>query len=893
MPDPASQDAPSRQVPFIHDHGLYLLHCPPGQELEFFSSEGFARRFGREGDPDSSRGDEEAERMPPIGRRPPAAGGARAEERSDKPPAWHFVADRTQVFAPGKLHRLCVTVEGGLGKTRALKQAQVLWQSDPRRRGCAVFLEAADLPRDFRHFLEKPRPEREHPLLVDLLDKTLARGPLKDASRRGACAAQVVKAAIRQGRFLLLVDAFDQMSGRDSHDNRDRVVALTEFLRIHPQVHCVISGRPVAVQQLGQLDVQPSETALLGPGWTFCQVPDFTEPQVTRFLDHGAPPGESRSAQLARIETDLVRVPRFLERLRTIPFARLQALRTASDVYWESLNYLIRAGLTRHGVVVASTWTLEKKVKYWALLAIEMARQGYRQAVPEGERDEFVRRVFDSRGQWLKSEGIANRDQLAETLTQLLQLDINLETCVQDGREDGAYRWQNQTLHDFFTAVWLTRFAGERQGEGEQGLTDVTWFTSHPRLTIRVRAEHVATRAEQRELERWQPVWRFVVEMPCVAGVFKAQDIRPVCEAKLYLALLAPLLAERAAEELRPRPTELIYRSWPTLLALAGRLSTTQGVPWSAEDVQKATTKLQAEVWSAVTASNKDSETPISGDVPARANALLRQFLGAYPRLAQGTGPNQACAVARDFETWFQPIPRADEATLRFPMSSEGDYGSNARATHDSDINAPFSLAKYAVTNAVYELFDPGHWRRFSDYIRWSPKISGRSTHPHPQGPAIYVTWYDAWVACLWLHCRLPSEHEWEYACRAAPALPPQDFWFGTEQQADRSKLWCRMTRSEDRTDVVGGTGDSARQPNPWGLYDMHGNVWEWTASWFFDDPEAGRDPNAVGTSRVLRGGSFHDGPVLCRSAFRDHWRPAGIGNDFGGFRAARAKLTR
>ncbi|MFM8218065.1 MAG: hypothetical protein ACKOJF_04020, partial [Planctomycetaceae bacterium] len=57
----------------------------------------------------------------------------------------------------------------------------------------------------------------------------------------------------------------------------------------------VISGRPVAVQQLGQLDVQPADTALLGPGWTFCQVPDFTERQVIRFLDHGAHPGESRS----------------------------------------------------------------------------------------------------------------------------------------------------------------------------------------------------------------------------------------------------------------------------------------------------------------------------------------------------------------------------------------------------------------------------------------------------------------------------------------------------------------------------------------------------------------------------------------------------------------------
>jgi formylglycine-generating enzyme required for sulfatase activity len=72
----------------------------------------------------------------------------------------------------------------------------------------------------------------------------------------------------------------------------------------------------------------------------------------------------------------------------------------------------------------------------------------------------------------------------------------------------------------------------------------------------------------------------------------------------------------------------------------------------------------------------------------------------------------------------------------------------------------------------------------------------------------------------------------------------------------------------------------------------MHGNVWEWTASWFFDDPEAGRDPNAVGRSRVLRGGSFHDIPVDCRSAFRGLRHPAGIVND-DGFRAARAKLTR
>ena len=71
------------------------------------------------------------------------------------------------------------------------------------------------------------------------------------------------------------------------------------------------------------------------------------------------------------------------------------------------------------------------------------------------------------------------------------------------------------------------------------------------------------------------------------------------------------------------------------------------------------------------------------------------------------------------------------------------------------------------------------------------------------------------------------------------------------------------------RTEFAG----NARHCNPWGLCDMHGNVWEWTATWFDADPERA-DPLSVGSSRVLRGGSFRLVAGLCRSAYRGRLDP-------------------
>jgi sulfatase modifying factor 1 len=122
---------------------------------------------------------------------------------------------------------------------------------------------------------------------------------------------------------------------------------------------------------------------------------------------------------------------------------------------------------------------------------------------------------------------------------------------------------------------------------------------------------------------------------------------------------------------------------------------------------------------------------------------------------------------------------------------------------------------------------------------------------------------------------QLPTEAQWEYACRAGTTTA---FSFGeslTSRQAN----------------IGGGPGETTEvgtyPANPWGFHDMHGNVWEWCADWYGDYPNgAARDPvgPAVGSSRVLRGGSWSNTASYARCAVRN-WRVPAYCDDDLGFR--------
>ena len=132
---------------------------------------------------------------------------------------------------------------------------------------------------------------------------------------------------------------------------------------------------------------------------------------------------------------------------------------------------------------------------------------------------------------------------------------------------------------------------------------------------------------------------------------------------------------------------------------------------------------------------------------------------------------------------------------------------------------------------------------------------------------------------------RLPTEAEWEYACRSGSQ---QRFASGDEKSDLGVISWSRYNSSGSTHEVA------TRQPNGWGLHDMHGNVWEWCWNWssayptrFAVDPEG----PVSGTSRVIRGGSWDNSPEACRSANHNSAKPsfkAGI----LGFRVARTVLN-
>jgi formylglycine-generating enzyme required for sulfatase activity len=128
---------------------------------------------------------------------------------------------------------------------------------------------------------------------------------------------------------------------------------------------------------------------------------------------------------------------------------------------------------------------------------------------------------------------------------------------------------------------------------------------------------------------------------------------------------------------------------------------------------------------------------------------------------------------------------------------------------------------------------------------------------------------------------RLPTEAEWEYAARAGSE---GRFCFGDKEEQLGEYAWYRAN-SDGQPHPVG-----QKRANEWGLRDMHGNVWEWCWDWFGDYTDGEQaDPIGPlsGNLRVLRGGSFIDGPGILRSAFRVWDEPGGRGVNFG-FRCAR-----
>ena len=150
---------------------------------------------------------------------------------------------------------------------------------------------------------------------------------------------------------------------------------------------------------------------------------------------------------------------------------------------------------------------------------------------------------------------------------------------------------------------------------------------------------------------------------------------------------------------------------------------------------------------------------------------------------------------------------------------------------------------------------------------------------PTDKHPMIFVSWFDATAYAKWVGRRLPTDKEWEFAARGG--LVGKEFPWGDDEAVAREYANFEGTGGKDKWDKQTAPVGSLK-PNGYGLYDMAGNVWEWSQGWY----DGNRD------ARVLRGGSWGSDPDDLRAAFRLDYGPAdaGIGLGFrcvSGFPAA------
>jgi formylglycine-generating enzyme required for sulfatase activity len=285
------------------------------------------------------------------------------------------------------------------------------------------------------------------------------------------------------------------------------------------------------------------------------------------------------------------------------------------------------------------------------------------------------------------------------------------------------------------------------------------------------------------------------------------------------------------------------------------------------------------------------SASPPPQAVPAEPWRILRwrsRHLAHREQLAEG----EALTMLR--------IPAG--SFLMGAPETEADSSDNERPVHRVTL-AEFLLAQTPVTQA--------QWRAVAEWQR--PELDGAEEWPETldpdpvmkmaeserlrgdQRPVVNVSWNEAMAFCQRLRLRtgknytLPSEAQWEYACRAGTSTPfhcgktissELANYNGTETYGDGPKGEVR----KQTTDV------GIFPPNAWGLRDMHGNVWEWCADHWHANyegaPGDGRpwlDENVNwGTSRLLRGGSWDNHPRYCRSACRYYFRPDFRDGDLG-----------
>ena len=710
---------------------------------------------------------------------------------------------------------------------------------------------------------------------------------------------------IRQRRVVFLLDALDQ--------TRDQLDGLKTFLGSHGISDCpvLLTGRPETLATRGTvfeethwrtLDIdlfdEPRQREFLGEDLAALLVltddERLTIPELIEEYNLATVAGEyvdreavhdlirRRRTDLAwqaeidrkRQGADLLQVPLLLKLVRDFgQNPKLTNLRNRAELYREAIQHLIKKGMKSLDSTSQKS-AIRSNAAAWEWLG----KLGWATLLADSQKSGGFRGILDGRA--FRNFCQENRDLPVDALHQL---DLTTASWVLEQPNVDCLAWRHLSFAEYFGALQLIHLdAAERTN------------------LIRMHAN----------TPHWQWVWRFALSC-----AFQGTQVdSTLVEATEFLfpedsTYYEHVLHTIGADLIRFGNPFLVYdahdRDGVELPGLIDRLArwlvhrdweqdrnwTNAWNPdWARPVLDEwmfdiLETYFQREyrnsrcldpAWELLEA----SEHP-------RAIAIRKRFLGEFAAiLADSNHPGNTIARSLVDETNFVRCPLDPTMDGQpFWMGSPDGVGDDDERPRQQVVVSPFQLQRGTVTNRQFELFDPTH-RGLRDAY----------SHDDDQ-PVTLVSWYMARMFCRWMsgesldtgqegRYRLPTEAEWEFACRAGQDGEMDLFHGGDALGSHQANFDGRFPYPRDAEtgpfrNMTTSTGTIPA--NAWGIFDMHGNVAEWCQDCFERDtyrrwqaqavekgnPICNPQGPTVGSSHVLRGGSFVNVSVNCRSGYR------------------------
>ncbi len=729
---------------------------------------------------------------------------------------------------PWVTRRWLIRGDPGSGKTTLLRHLAARLAADKGSPWVPVFQSLPVLIRSGQSLLER-------------IERQMGR-----AEHRGLAA--VLDREGQEGRLLLLLDGLDEVS---AEDREDAETLLRELAGRWPGTPLVVTTRPIGYRRF---DAAFRELELL----------PFDRPRRLEFLSRwfgrvaGGRDDARAEAALAELDApglwDLSGNPLYLTLMALLLEQGQSPSRRRSELYRQVFELLLQG---KH----------------------KLDREGFRPIDRPATVHAVLRHL--AWGMTLENRGAFSREELEDRLyrDELEELRVELRKVP---------RWDAHLGKNFLDdEAHKVGILGPHDGE------DADWRFWHRTFREALTAERLGEMEAAEVLALAGEIAgeesRWAEPFALLAGRVEEPDalIRSLVEKNRALALRALASAQGVSDEVLVEILEL-SGDWEE------RRKVFDQIPEQLGDAERALMLIDR-----LRRRTRDGNDLFFLDLAARAVADRWEGAEAEAERLRGRlydhidRPSEELFLGvetRDgtVDLW-RAIP-AGKFLMGSPEDEEERYDDEG-PRHEVIVESPFRMAAVPVTVAQYTAFEPGHVSGFGGEVPDDQLAS------HPVDS---VTWYQAVAFCRWLAAifpwakgaRLPTEEEWEYACRVGTETR---YWAGDGEE-DLDRVGWYGENSGGRTHRAG------RKPaNQWGLYDVHGNVWEWTLTGW--DPEAYQkrqsgfeiDPATVrladaavaaarGGRRVIRGGAYVSTARRARSAYRYAGDP-GDGFGYQGFR--------